>query len=78
MDYEIAAAHPIIQKKRSDNCMSIRDQSTKWNSSFEMLDCALCYIEPAIIQTVAEESDLSNEVITADEWQILLYIRDFL
>ena len=43
-----------------------------------MPDRVLCCIKPAIMQTAAEESDLFKEVITADEWQILLYIRDFL
>ena len=58
--------------------MPVRDQATRWNSWFEMLDRVLCHIKPAIMQTVAEEPNLSNKVILADEWQILLYIRDFL
>ena len=58
--------------------MPVRDQATRWNFWFETLDRVFCYIKQAIMQTAAEESDLSKEIITADEWQILLHIRDFL
>ena len=58
--------------------MPVRDQATRWNSWFEMLDCILYHIKQVIIQTVAEESLLSSEVISANKWQTLFYIRDFL
>ena len=65
-------------KKKSGGLMPRRDNSTRWNSWYAMLDWTIKRLKPYIIAVAAEESDLASDVLTADEWRTLSHIRDFL
>ena len=65
-------------KNRSKGLMPRRDNGTRWNSWYEMLDWSIKRLKPAIIAVTNEESDLAKDLLTAEEWKTLDYIRDFL
>lgn len=65
-------------KKRSEGPMPRRDNSTRWNSWFNMLDWVLKKLKHVIISVTNEEPDLAKDILTAEEWKILANIRDFL
>ena len=65
-------------KKSSGGLMPHRDNGTRWNSWFDMLDWSLSRIKPAIITLTSEEGALTNDLLAADEWITLQHIRDFL
>ena len=65
-------------KKRTGGLMPRRDNSTRWNSWYAMLDWAIERLKPAIIAVTNEEPDLARDILTAEEWKVLGYIRDFL
>ena len=65
-------------KKKSGGLMPRRDNGTRWNSWYEMLDWSIKRLKPAIIATTSEESELTKDLLTADEWKTLDHIRDFL
>ena len=58
--------------------MPRRDNSTRWNSWYEMIDRAIRHLKQPIIRTVYEEPALSKDALTHDDWRILTDIRDFL
>ena len=65
-------------KKYSGGLMPHRDNATRWNSWYEMLDWTLRKIRPAIIAISNEDVHLSTDILGAEEWKTLTYIRDFL
>ena len=65
-------------KHRTNELMPHRDNGTRWNSWYLMLDWATQRIKGAIIAVTNEESDLQKDLLTAEEWKTLSYIRDFL
>ena len=58
--------------------MPHRDNSTRWNSWYDMLDWAIKKIKAQIIAVSNEEPELSTDLLSAEEWKILGHIRDFL
>ena len=58
--------------------MPRRDNGTRWNSWYEMLELSIERLKQAIIAVTSEESDLTKNIITADEWKTLDHIWDFL
>ncbi len=65
-------------KKHSEDLMPRRDNSTRWNSWYAMLDWALRKLKKAIIHVTSEEPELAKDVLTAEEWKTLGHISDFL
>lgn len=65
-------------KAISGGVMPHRDNATRWNSWYEMLDWAIRKTKPAILQLTSEEEALSKDQLSADDWKTLLQIRDFL
>ncbi len=65
-------------KIRSQGLMPRRDNSTRWNSWYEMLYRALHRLKGPIVAVTNEESDLQTDLLTPEEWRILGYICDFL
>lgn len=65
-------------KIRSNNLMPYRDDGTRWNSWYDMLDWAIQRIKAAIIAVINEEAALAKDLLTAEEWKTLSHIRDFL
>lgn len=64
--------------RRSGNLMPRRDNGTRWNSWYEMLHWSIKRIKAAIVAVTNEEPDLAKDLLTAEEWRTLDYIRDFL
>ena len=58
--------------------MPRRDNGTRWNSWYLMLDWAITRIKGAIVTVTSEESNLEKDQLTAEEWRTLVNIRDFL
>ena len=65
-------------KKRSGGILPHRDNKTRWNSWYDMLDWAINKIKPSIIAVSAEKASLTQDVLTAEEWKTLGHIRNFL
>ena len=65
-------------KAKSDGLIPRRDNGTRWNSWFYMLDWAIQKIKQPIITTIMEEPDLSKDLLNAEDWSILQHIRNFL
>jgi hAT family C-terminal dimerisation region len=66
-------------KKDSSGKAPKRDNSTRWNSWFEMLDWSLKpELRLAIEKVSFSEKDLYNDRLTEGEWATLAKIRDFL
>lgn len=65
-------------KKISGGKMVHRDQATRWNSFYDMVDWALEKIkEPLQIYTTGADA-LREDILFSDDWRILEEIRDFL
>ena len=58
--------------------MPRRDQGTRWNSWYEMINRVLEKIKPQIQSLLAEEAELKDDNLTPDDWEVLLFVRDFL
>ena len=58
--------------------MPLRDQRTRWNSGYEIIYRVLEHIKPQNLQLLAKELELKDDNLNPDEWQVLIYIRDFL
>ena len=65
-------------KAISSGVIPHRDNGTRWNSWYEMLDWAIQKTKPVILQLTSEEEASSKDQLSADDWKILLQIRDFL
>lgn len=65
-------------KRISDGLMPHRDNGTRWNSWYGMLDWAIRKIKGAIITLTNEDPALKDDVLSAKDWIDLAYIRDFL
>ena len=65
-------------KKLSNDLMPRRDNSTRWNSWYEMIDRAIRYLKSSIIQTVYETPALSKDALAHNDWHTLTNVRDFL
>ena len=65
-------------KKYSMGLLPHRDNSTRWNSWYNMLNWAIERVKGALITVANEEPDLSSDLLSADEWRTLTLIRDFL
>ncbi|CAB4421281.1 unnamed protein product [Rhizophagus irregularis] len=76
---------PQRQEKLSSNCelheisnlKVVLDVSTRWNSTFDMINRAL-YLKEALNSLVLSEKDLKNFVIMDDEWTELEKVKLFL
>ena len=64
-------------KKRS-SLMPRRDQGTRWNSWYEMIDQALRGIKTPLTELLAEEPALTKDILSPGDWLTLTYVRDFL
>lgn len=65
-------------KHQSNDLMPHRDNGTRWNSWYDMLDWAIERIKPAVVAVSNDEPDLANDLLTAEEWKVLCQICDFL
>lgn len=65
-------------KKLSNSCMPHRDNGTRQNSWYDILDWGIEKIKPAIVSLSNEEADLSNDLLSAEDRKTLVYIRNFL
>ncbi|GES82328.1 zinc finger BED domain-containing protein RICESLEEPER 2-like [Rhizophagus clarus] len=76
---------PQRQEKLSFNCelhginnlKVVLDVSTRWNSTFDMINRAL-YLKEALNSLALSEKDLKNFIITDDEWSELEKVKLFL
>jgi hypothetical protein len=55
-----------------------RDVSTRWNSTFDMLDFAITYRVAIDAMTAAREFDLRKYELLPDEWKIATELRQVL
>lgn len=55
-------------KKLSGGLLVHRDQKTRWNSFYEMIDWAIENIKDAIIRFSTKEIDLEKDVLKSSEW----------
>jgi hypothetical protein len=66
-------------KKDSNGKNLKRDNCTRWNSWFEMLDwCLQPELRLAIDKVSFSEKDLYDDRLSNDEWAVLAKVRDFL
>lgn len=65
-------------KKLEPHLLTRRDNGTRWNSWFNMLDCAIERIKLAINQFCFDEEDLKYDALNATDWWMLESILDFL
>lgn len=65
-------------KELSGGLIPRRANGTRWSSWYEMLDWAIQRIHPAIVSFANNEIELTNDVLSAEDWKTLGYIRDFL
>lgn len=56
----------------------IRDNSTRWNSWFKMIDCALDPLRREAIDVFAARDKLEKDALSETDWGYLQKIRDFL
>jgi len=64
-------------KELSGGLMPRRDNGTRWNSWYEMLDRAI-RLKAALVQTVHNEDALAKDSLSSTDWRTLSQIRDFL
>ncbi len=57
--------------------MPRRDNGTRWNLWYEMLDRAI-RLKAALVQTVHNEEALAKDTLSATDWRTLSQIRNFL
>lgn len=55
-----------------------RDVTTRWNSTFDMLNFALEYRKAIQVTTSDLDLDLRQYELSRDEWRIAGYLRDVL
>ena len=67
-----------FRDRTTQGYMPHRDNSTRWNSWYDMLDWAIKKIKAPIIAVSNEEPELSTDLLSAEEWRTLNHIRDFL
>ena len=65
-------------KKLSKGLIPHRDNSTRWNSWYNIIDWALRKIKQAIIIYSSDESELADNILTASDWRIINTICSFL
>ena len=58
--------------------MMPQDMSTRWNSTFDMLDFALRYRAPIDAMTAVRNFDLRKYELVSSEWKIATELRDIL
>ena len=58
--------------------MMPRDVSTRWNSTFDMLEFAIRYRVAIDAMTAAREFDLRKYELAPGEWKIAVELRDIL
>ena len=59
-------------------CMMPRDVSTRWNSTFDMLEFAIRYRVAIDAMTAVREFDLRKYELVSAEWDIAMELRDVL
>ena len=59
-------------------CMMLQDVSTRWNSTFDMLEFAIQYHVAIDAMTAVREFDLRKYELGLDEWKIAMELRDVL
>ncbi len=64
-------------KELSGGLMPRRDNGTRWNLWYEMLDRAI-RLKAALVQTVHNEEALAKDTLSATDWRTLSQIRNFL
>ena len=73
---------PAWRTLLEDMKMSVRnmpcDVSTRWNSTFGMLDFALLYQKPIKSMVTDPDHELSQYALTTHEWKIAKQLRDVL
>lgn len=55
-----------------------RDVSTRWNSTFDMLDMCLTYKRPIQLMTADFDLDLRDYELSREEWKTASQLRDVL
>jgi len=65
-------------KLLSKGLMPRRDNGTRWNSWYEMLERAIHQLKTPLIQTITENKGLNKDSLTSSDWRTLTKIRDFL
>lgn len=65
-------------KQLSGGLMPHRDNGNRWNSWFLMLDWSLTRVKAPLQQYILSETGVSNDMLSAADWQTLTQIRDFL
>lgn len=65
-------------KKHPPHLLPRRDNATRWNSWYNMLDWSISKIYSAIVAFCAEEDELKDDLLTPADWRNLQAIRDFL
>lgn len=65
-------------RKLEPHLLPRRDNSTRWNSWFIMLDWAINKLKLTINQFCFEEDELKYDALNANDWRTLESIRDFL
>lgn len=64
-------------KKLSGGRVLVRDNATRWNSWWSMLDCAL-ELQSSISAFCSQHKELSSDQLTFDEWETVQHIKDLL
>ena len=55
-----------------------RDVTTRWNSTFDMLDFAYSHRKPLDLMMQDRENGLRDYELSEDEWEIVRQLRDAL
>jgi hypothetical protein len=73
----LAKASKESEKRLSERMMP-RDVTTRWNSTFDMLDFAYNYCEAINTITANREMKLCSYELDEDEWIVVRDLRDVL
>ena len=68
----------VLQDLELTERMMPRDVTTRWNSTFDMLDFAVKHIAPINVITSDREMKLRQYELSEDEWDVAHQLRDVL
>ena len=76
----IMASPQRVQKFKSlsGGLLPIRDNSTRWNSWYLMIDRAVSKIKSAIQLYIADDESLASDTLSSDDWRLLISIQKIL